>query len=118
MPITGRITIYTVSSFFRHTRIDLNAPVFKKQDPEPGPNNELPPPEPLPAGECYSDSGDSSYLRFPVPGGEIEGDDSYELDAHVHLDVHGDGKDTWHNVGGGGWIHTFTYRDDASYQGD
>lgn len=107
----------TVSSFFRHSRMDAGG--FQRQDPEFGPNNELPPPVPLAAGTSYSDTADSDYLRFPVPnnGGRIVGKDSYEFDAHIHLDVHGNVTDTWHNIGDG-WKHTFTYKDDASYEGD
>ena len=104
-----------VSSFFRHTRMDAGG--FQKQDPEPV-NNILPAPEDLPVGGFYSDSGDSSYLRFPVPGGIIEEGDSYTLDAHVHLQVSGGGKtDVWHDANGA-WTHTFSHTDDASYEGD
>lgn len=100
----------TVRSIFRHTRMDAGG--FKKQDPEDGPNNELPPSEPLFAGQTYSDSANSSYLRFPVPMGGVIGDlDSYRLNAHVHLEVHGNGTtDVWHETDDA-WTHTFTKED-------
>ncbi len=100
----------TVRSIFRHTRMDAGG--FQKQDPENGPNNELPPSEPLLAGQTYSDSANSSYLRFPVPnGGVIRPDDRYRLNAHVHLEVHGNGTtDVWHETNDA-WTHTFTKDD-------
>ncbi len=98
----------TVESWFRHTRMDAGG--FQKQDPEFD-DNQPPPSEPLNAGTTYSDSGDSSYLRFPVRDGDIGPNDSYTLNAHVHLAVHGNGTtDVWHEENGA-WTHTFTKAD-------
>ena len=94
------------SSWFRHTEYDTNGfPTgWKLQDPPVGMPN---PSTPLPPGGYYYNSGSSS-ISYPV-GGDIGPNQVIVLNAHVHLQVSGNGTtDVWHD---NGWTHTFTSAD-------
>ncbi len=109
------------ASWFRHSeyREDHNgvlvATGWELQDPPFNPQIAIPR-TPLPPSKGYSDSG-SSYINYPV-GGDIGRDQVIILNAHVHLEVHGNGKkDVWHELNHA-WTHEFRYEDNESYEGD
>lgn len=96
------------SSWFRHTEYDENLfPTgWELQDPpfeDPNPATEMKP------GESYYNSG-SSAISYNV-GGDIGEFQVIILNAHVHLEVSGNGTtDVWHETDHA-WTHWFYYWD-------
>lgn len=102
-------------SWFRQSEYDaaLVPTGWEKQDPPIGVRN---PATLMGPGEFYYDSG-SSAISYPVKGGVIGKDQTIILNAHVHLQVTGNGvTDVWHELNHQ-WTHWFTYKDNASYEG-
>ena len=88
-------------SWFKHTEFggtfNVQDPPFKKPNPS----------TPLPSGGSYYKSG-SSAISYPV-GGPIKPGQMITLNAHIHLQVDGNGTtDVWHD---NNWTHTFTAAD-------
>ena len=97
--------------WFRQTEIGGKHNV---QDPKFGDPN---PSMPLPSGGSYYKSGSSAVsYHLKGEGGNIGDDQRITLNAHIHLQVDGNGTtDVWHD---NNWTHTFTYKDNKDYIGE
>ncbi len=94
-----KVDLYA-SSFYRHTRFDVDTgeTLWTREDPRP--NKSLPK-----EGGTYSSYG-SSMINYSV-GGDIGEGQRIKLNAHVHLEA---GGIVWHEENNA-WTHEFTEDD-------
>ena len=94
------------ASWFRHTRfsVDDGRTLWTIEDTRPS--------RQLPSDDTYYQPG-SSMISYPVRG-DIKKGERIRLNAHIHLAV---GGQVWHEEDNA-WTHTFTEKDNESYEGD